>query len=99
MITNVETDIMQGGVMDVTSNVMVTAGVIDGGAPLMVGASVVAGTDEASALASLNTTAHTANFLGVSAMGFFEMARFAGALGACDFGYTAEDAANSTMFV
>lgn len=99
MITNVESVPMLASVVEVSTNVASTAGVVDGGAPLMMGAAATAGTDEASMLASVNVTGHTANFLGVSAVGFMELARFAGALGMAEAAYFTVDGANGTPFV
>jgi hypothetical protein len=89
---------MMAGIADVVSNVATTAGVVDGGAPL-ISAPPPAGTDEASALATVNTSAHSANFLSVSALGFMEMAHYAGTLGIADASYEIVDAANGTQFL
>lgn len=86
------------GIADVVSNVAGTAGVIDGGAPVMM-SPVPAGTDEASVLATANTSAHSANFLAVVAAGLQELTRYAGALGVADANYSMVDAANGTQFL
>lgn len=98
MITNVESAVMTASIGDVVSNVAATAGVIDGGAPVIM-APAPAGTDEASALATVNTSAHSADLLGTAAMGFLELARFAGTLGVADASYEAVDAANGSQFL
>ena len=84
-------------VTDTVSNVSTTAGVVDGAA-VMISAPLPAGSDEASALATANTSAHSANFLGVAAHSFVEMARYAGNIGMCDVTYEAVDDANATQF-
>jgi hypothetical protein len=89
---------MMASVADVVSNAATTAGVIDGGAPVIM-APAPAGTDEASALATANTSAHAADLLATAAMGFLQMAQFAGTLAVTDASYTTVDAANSTQFV
>lgn len=98
MITNISSSVMMASVADVVSNVAATAGVIDGGAPVIM-APAPAGTDEASALATANTSAHAADLLGTSMLGFLELGRFAGTLGITDASYTTVDAANSTQFL
>ncbi|MDQ1246838.1 MAG: hypothetical protein QG597_1206 [Actinomycetota bacterium] len=85
-------------VNDTVSNVVTTATVVSGGAPLMV-APPPAGSDEASALATVNTTAHSANFLAVAAMNFLEMARYAGNIGMCEAATDMVDSANGMQFV
>lgn len=98
IITNVETAVMMAGVADVASNVASTAGVIAGGAPVIM-APVPAGTDEASMLATANTSAQSADLLGTASMGFLELARYAGTLGVVDASYTTVDAANGSQFL
>ncbi|KAA1249871.1 PE domain-containing protein [Mycobacterium simiae] len=98
MITNVESAVMMASIADVVSNVASTAGVIDGAAPVIM-APAPAGTDEASALATMNTSAHSADLLGTSALGFLELARYAGALGVADASYEIVDAANGSQFL
>ncbi|MGH3582724.1 MAG: PE domain-containing protein [Mycobacterium sp.] len=98
MITNVESSVMMGSIAEVVSNVASTAGVIDGGAPVLM-APVPAGTDEASMLATANTSAHSADLLGTAAMGFLELARYAGALGVANASYEIVDSANGTQFL
>ena len=85
-------------VTDTVSNVATTAAVVDGAAAL-ISAPLPAGSDEASALASANTSAHSANFLAVAAHSFIEMARYAGNIGLCDATYEAVDAANGAQFI
>jgi len=89
---------LQAAVSDTVSNVATTAGVIDGAA-VMISAPLPAGSDEASALASASTSAHSANFLAVAAHSFIEMARYAGNIGLCDATYEMVDAANGSQFV
>lgn len=98
MITNVESPVMLASVTDVASNVASTASVIAGGAPVII-APVPAGTDEASMLATANTSAQSADLLGTASMGFLELARFAGTLGAANTSYTVVDAANGTQYL
>lgn len=98
MITNVVSPVMLTSVAEVASNVASTAGVIDGGAPVIM-APAPAGTDEASALATANTSAHSADLLATSAMGFLELARFAGTLGIANANYEMVDDANATQFL
>ncbi|RFZ63034.1 hypothetical protein DE4576_04973 [Mycobacterium marinum] len=98
MITNVESAVMMASIAEVASNVASTAAVIDGGAPALT-ASVPAGTDEASVLATANTSAHSADLLGTAAAGLLELARFAGTLGVADASYEVVDAANGTQFL
>lgn len=98
MITNVESAAMLAGMADVVSNVVSTAGVVDGGAPVIM-APPPAGTDEASALATVNTSAHSANFLATSALGFLAMSHYAGTLGIADASYAIVDAANGAQFL
>ncbi len=85
-------------VNDTVSNVVSTAAVVDGAAALIV-APPPAGSDEASALATLNTTAHSANFLAVAAQNFAEMAHFAGNLGLCEAVTDLTDAANGAQYI
>jgi hypothetical protein len=82
------------GVTDVVSNAATTASVVAGGAPAIV-APPVAGTDEASALATVNTTAHSANFLATAAQSVLEQGHYAGQLGSTGLMYEAVDAANA----
>ena len=98
MITNVSSLVMMASVADVVSNAAATAGVIDGGAPVIM-APAPAGTDEASALATANTSAHAADLLGTAHLGFLELARYADTLAITDASYTTVDAANSTQFL
>lgn len=98
MITNVESAVMTAGLTDVVSNVAATAGVVEVGSPMIM-APAPAGTDEASALATVNTSAHSANFLSVAALGFLEMAHYAGALGVVDASYAITDSANGATFL
>ncbi|MFN6548135.1 hypothetical protein [Mycolicibacterium nivoides] len=98
MITNVQSSVMMASVADVASNVASTAAVIDGGAPIMM-APAPAGTDEASMLATANTSAHSADLLGTSVAGFMELARLAGALGVVDASVTIVDTANGAQFL
>ncbi|MFZ2242899.1 MAG: PE domain-containing protein [Gordonia amarae] len=98
MITNVVPSALLGSVGEVVSNTVTTATVVDGGSVLMCSAAP-AGSDEASVLASANTTAHTANFLAVASTAFVEMGRFAGALGAVSAGYEVVDDANGAQFI
>ncbi|CQD02018.1 PE domain-containing protein [Mycobacterium timonense] len=98
MITNVVSPVMLASVADVASNVAATAGIIDGGAPVIM-APAPAGTDEASALATVNTSAHSADLLGTAAAGFLELARLAGTLGVTDANYSMVDDANATQFL
>jgi hypothetical protein len=89
---------MLGSIADVVSNVVTTAGVVAGGAPIMA-APAPAGTDEASVLATANTSAHTANFLAVAATGFMELTRYAGTIGMADAAYEIVDGANAAQFL
>lgn len=87
-----------GSVTDTVSNVATTASIVAGGAP-MIAAPLPAGSDEASALATANTSVHAANFLAVAAAGFMEMARYAGNVGLCEANYEIVDAANASQFL
>jgi hypothetical protein len=98
VITNVASSVMVASIAEVANNVAATAAVIDGGAPVIM-APAPAGSDEASALATVNTSAHSADLLGTSAMGFLELARFAGTLGVADASYEMVDAANGAQFL
>lgn len=86
------------GVTDTVSNVATTASIVAAAAPIIT-APLPAGSDEASALATANTSAHSANFLAVAAASFIEMARFAGNVGMCEATYQTVDAANATQFL
>lgn len=98
MITNVESAVMMSSVADVASNVASTASVIAGGAPVIM-APVPAGTDEASMLATANTSAQSADLLGTASMGFLELTRYAGTIGAANASYTIVDAANGSQYL
>ena len=89
---------LMGSVTDTVSNVATTASIVAGGAPV-IAAPLPAGSDEASALATANTSVHSANFLAVAAAGFAEMARYAGNVGLCQANYEMVDAANGTQFL
>lgn len=85
---------LYAGVADVAGNAATTAAVVSGGAPAIV-APPPAGADEASALATINTTAHSANFLATAANAVLELGRHAAQLGATGLLYEATDAANA----
>jgi hypothetical protein len=89
---------LYAGVTDVVSNAATTASVVAGGAPAIV-APPPAGADEASALATMNTTAHSANFLATAASSVMEMGRHAAQLGATGLMYEAIDAANAAAIL
>jgi PE family len=89
---------MMAATVETASNVATTAGVITGAAPAVT-APPPAGTDEASALATANTSVHAADFLATSAQAFLEMARYAGTIALADGSYTVVDAANCAQFV
>ena len=98
METFVVPSALQASVADTVSNVTSTAAVITGGAALM-GSSLPAGSDEASALASANTSVHAANFLAVAAMGLSDMARYAGNIAMANATYEMVDDANASQFI
>lgn len=99
MITQVQTPALYAGVIDVVSNASTTAGVVAGGAPMM-GATLPAGTDEASVLASGNTSLHAANFVGVAATAAMLLGvQYGGQLGSCAFNYDLVDGANAMSLV
>jgi hypothetical protein len=83
---------------DTVSNVVATAGIVNGAAPL-IAAPLPAGTDEASVLATANAAVHSANFLAVAAAAFAGMAHYAGTIGLVEGAYETVDAANGTQFV
>lgn len=93
-----ESTALLAAVNDTVTNVAATAAVVDGAAPLIV-APPPAGSDEASALATVNTTAHSANFLAVAALNFEEMSRYAGNIGMCEAATDIADTANGAQFV
>lgn len=97
MITRVELPVLLAGVDDVVTNVTDAAAAVAAGVQAVT-APAVAGTDEASALASLNTGVHGANFLAIAGQAFIELGRYAGALGSAYGTYANTDAANGTMF-
>ncbi|MCV7200188.1 PE domain-containing protein [Mycobacterium angelicum] len=96
MITQVETEALLAGVVDVVSNAATTASVVAGGAPAGI-APAPAGADEASALASMNTSVHTAEFLATAAQGTFLLGHYAGTLGITGLGYEVVDDGNAAM--
>jgi hypothetical protein len=98
VITNVESAAMMAAIADVVSNVAHTAGAVNGGAPMIM-APPPAGADEASALATVNTSAHSAHFLSTAAQGFLHMAHYAGTLGVADASYEITDGANGMQFL
>ncbi len=97
MITQVEPPVLMSGVSEVVTNVTSAASAVAAIAGAVT-APAVAGTDEASALASLNTGIHGSNFLAIAGQAFIELARYAGALGSAYSAYTGTDSANSTTF-
>ncbi|MGV0743862.1 PE domain-containing protein [Mycolicibacterium sp. XJ870] len=98
MITQVEIPVLITGAAEVTSDVESTGAVVAGGAPAGT-ALAPAAADEASALAVVNTSAHTAQFLAVAAQLAVEQTRYAKVLGATGVNYGLEDAANASMFL
>lgn len=89
---------LYAGVTDVVSNAATTAAVVAGGAPAIV-APAPAGADEASALATMQTTAHSANFLATAAATVLELGHHAAQLGAIGLNYEAIDAANAAAML
>lgn len=98
METFVVPEALLASVADTVSNVVTTAAVVDGGA-VAISTPAPAGSDEASALATANTSLHSANFLAVAALSFADMGMYAGNIGLCDAGYEAVDAANGAQFL
>ncbi|SON61874.1 hypothetical protein MSIMFI_03393 [Mycobacterium simulans] len=96
VITHVVPEALLAGVVDVVSNAATTASVVAGTAPGTI-APPVAGTDEASALASLNTSVHAAEFLATAAHGTFTLGHYAGALGNSGVAYEVVDDGNAAM--
>ncbi|SLH41133.1 hypothetical protein [Mycobacteroides abscessus] len=95
--TTIELPAVAGEVANAGSNVATTASeVVSTTAPAIVPAP--AGTDEASALASLNVGANTADLLGTAASDFAAEAEYVAALAHVAATSTATDAANSGMF-
>ncbi|MCB1264289.1 MAG: PE domain-containing protein [Mycobacterium sp.] len=97
MITRVDLPILMAGVDDVVANVTGAASAVAAGVQAVT-APAVAGTDEASALASLNTGVHGASFLAIAGQAFVELARYAGVLGSAYGTYAETDAANGAVF-
>ena len=98
METFVVPSALQASVADTVSNATSTAAVITGGAALM-GSPAPASTDEASALASANTSVHAANFLAVAALHIADMARYAGNIAMANATYEMVDDANAAQFL
>ena len=94
MPTTVIPQALHAGVIDVVSNAATTASVVAGGAPAII-APPPAGADEASALATMQTTAHSANFLATAANAVLELGHHGAQLGATALMYEATDAANA----
>ncbi len=85
------------GTNEVMGNVATTAGVVTGGASV-VAATVPAGVDDVSALASAASAAHAANFLAVSAVDHAEFAHYGVSLASVAGGYLLTDTAGVTHF-
>jgi len=78
--------------------VTTTASVVTGGAPVIT-LPPPAGTDEASALATANTSLQSATFLLAAAQSFLELGRYAGSIGYCNASYEIVDGANGSQFL
>lgn len=97
MITRVDIPVLVTEMSDIAGVVARGAAVVAGGATAAA-EPAPAGVDEASSLAVVNTSAHTAQFLAVAAQVAAEQTRYANALGSAGFSYGVEDVANGSMF-